>query len=179
VDTRSGNVEVFHSALGWMAIVGCDGRLRLLTFGHESPQAARRAAEASGFDNTTDRKWNTCLAERLQAYAAGQAESFRDVPLDVAGMSRFQRAVVVQCQRVRWGTTVSYGQLAANAGFPQAARAVGNVMARNRVPLIVPCHRVVATARGLGGYSAPQGIAMKRRLLQLEGAVPELWKLPS
>jgi len=65
---------------------------------------------------------------------------------------------------------LTYGQLATRAGSPRSARAVGNVMASNRVPLIIPCHRVVAAGGALGGFSAPHGTRLKRRLLKLEGA---------
>ena len=82
--------------------------------------------------------------------------------------SRFQRRVLNQCRRVPCGATISYARLAAKAGYPGAARAVGNCMAGNPIPLIVPCHRVVCSDGRLGAYSAPGGTAMKRRLLALE-----------
>src|SRR5437762_530922 len=67
-------------------------------------------------------------------------------------------------------TRLTYGDLSAAAGAPGAARAVGNVMAQNRYPIIVPCHRVVGSAGSLGGFSARDGISMKRRMLEMEGA---------
>ena len=73
-----------------------------------------------------------------------------------------------QCRRIPYGRTMSYAELAAKAGSPNAARAVGNCMAGNRIPLIVPCHRVVCSDGRLGSYSAPGGTRMKRRLLDLE-----------
>jgi methylated-DNA-[protein]-cysteine S-methyltransferase len=85
-------------------------------------------------------------------------------------LSDFQRAVVGHCRRIPPGQTLTYGQLAARVGRPRAARAVGRVMATNRFPLIVPCHRVVAAGGVLGGFSAPQGLAMKKRLLAAEAA---------
>ncbi|OHB81453.1 MAG: hypothetical protein A2W31_13120 [Planctomycetes bacterium RBG_16_64_10] len=162
-------VDVFDSALGWMAIVGQGGVLRMLTFGHRTPQAARRATAVGGYPHGRPRPWHRSLAQRLQAYAAGRSTRLDDVSWDATGLSRFRCAVLAHCQRIPWGTTISYAQLAARAGYPHAARAVGTVMAGNRTPLVVPCHRVIAATGGLGGYSAPQGIAMKRRLLQLEG----------
>ncbi len=83
----------------------------------------------------------------------------------------FQRAVIDHCRRIPRGEVLTYGQLAERAGYPRSARAVGNVMATNRVPLIVPCHRVVGAGGNLGGFSAPQGLQMKRRLLRLEGSL--------
>src|SRR5262249_44145452 len=107
---------------------------------------------------------------RLQSYAAGNDESFGDVPLDLSHLSAFQGRVVRACRKISRGRVRSYGELAAVAGSPGAARAVGNVMAQNRYPIIVPCHRVVGSAGALGGFSARDGISMKRRMLEMEGA---------
>jgi len=81
----------------------------------------------------------------------------------------FQRNVIVAVRQLEYGETASYGDLAMRAGSPRAARAVGQVMATNRVPIIIPCHRVIASGGQLGGYSAPSGLEMKRQLLALEG----------
>ena len=78
--------------------------------------------------------------------------------------------MIHQCRLIPYGQVLTYGELAERAGSPRAARAVGNVMRTNRFPLIVPCHRVVGAAGALGGYSAPTGLKMKRRLLRLEAA---------
>ena len=94
---------------------------------------------------------------------------FSDVPLALDHLTPFGRRVVAACRRIPWGQTRSYGELAAECGSPGAARAVGSVMAKNRYPLIVPCHRVLAAGGELGGYSAPDGLKMKRRLLAMEG----------
>ena len=110
------------------------------------------------------------LAERIQSYAAGTDEDFSDVPLDLSHLTEFQRRVVKECRRIRVGQTLSYADLAAKAGSPGAARAVGNTMARNRFPIVVPCHRVIGSAGSLGGFSAPSGISLKRRMLDLEAA---------
>ena len=93
---------------------------------------------------------------------------FRDVAVDPGALTPFWEVVVRQCREIPYGRTMSYGQLAARAQSPRAARAVGNCMARNRIPLIIPCHRVIAASGGPGPYSAPGGTAMKRRLLLLE-----------
>jgi methylated-DNA-[protein]-cysteine S-methyltransferase len=108
------------------------------------------------------------VLERLRRYAEGEPVDLHDVPVAVDHLSAFQRRVVKACRAIPAGERRTYGQLAAAAGSPGAARAVGQVMATNRVPLVVPCHRVVASGGGLGGFSAPQGLTMKRRLLSLE-----------
>lgn len=109
------------------------------------------------------------LPARLSAFLAGEPDDFRDVDIDLSWATPFQRAVAETLRRVPWGEVVSYGELAALAGYPGAARAVGTFCAGNRFALIVPCHRVVA-ADGIGGYG-PDGAGVKRRLLALEGTV--------
>lgn len=91
-------------------------------------------------------------------------------PLDWERLTRFDRAVAAVVCRIPRGQTRTYGQVAREAGRPGAARAVGRAMARNRFCLFVPCHRVVGAA-GLGGFSAPGGVDLKRRLLELERVV--------
>jgi len=107
------------------------------------------------------------LGERLASYFAGDDLGFDDVALDLDGWTRFQRAVLETLRAVPRGEVVAYGELAALAGYPGAARAAGTFCARNRFPIVVPCHRVVG-AEGLGSYGS-LGLGYKRRLLELEG----------
>ncbi|HEX6491531.1 MAG TPA: methylated-DNA--[protein]-cysteine S-methyltransferase [Gaiellaceae bacterium] len=109
------------------------------------------------------------LAGRLRAFFAGAADSFADVALDLDGLTRFQLAVLEALGRVPRGEVVTYGELAALAGHPNAQRAAGSVCTHNRFPLVVPCHRVVSAA-GIGRYGSA-GPEYKRRLLELEGVV--------
>jgi O-6-methylguanine DNA methyltransferase len=107
------------------------------------------------------------VADRIAAHFAGARDAFAGVLLDLDGYTEFQRAVVETLRHVPWGEVVTYGELAALAGYPNAQRAAGSVCAHNRFPLIVPCHRVVAV-NGIGSYGA-SGVDYKRRLLELEG----------
>jgi methylated-DNA-[protein]-cysteine S-methyltransferase len=107
------------------------------------------------------------LVGRLSDYLAGDDVPLDDVPIDLEWATPFQRAVATNLRQVPRGEVVSYGELAALAGYPGAARAAGTFCARNRFMLIVPCHRVVG-ASGIGGYGSA-GIETKRRLLALEG----------
>jgi methylated-DNA-[protein]-cysteine S-methyltransferase len=109
------------------------------------------------------------LLSRLRDYFAGEPVSFADVELDLSWCTPFQRSIAEMLRAVPYGETVTYGELAALAGHPNAQRAAGSFCAGNRLPLIVPCHRVVA-AGGLGSYGS-LGIDYKRRLLDLEGAL--------
>jgi methylated-DNA-[protein]-cysteine S-methyltransferase len=108
------------------------------------------------------------LVERLSSYFAGQDVVFADVALELDWCTQFQQDVVTSLRAVPFGETVTYGELAALAGRPNAQRAAGSVCAHNRFPIFVPCHRVVS-ANGLGAYGS-LGVAYKRRLLELEGA---------
>jgi methylated-DNA-[protein]-cysteine S-methyltransferase len=110
------------------------------------------------------------LVARLADYLAGSDVHLCDVELDLSWATPFQQAVAHALRRIPRGEVVTYGELAALAGYPGAARAVGSFCAHNRFALLVPCHRVVG-AGGLGGYGAT-GLAVKRRLLALEGVVP-------
>jgi methylated-DNA-[protein]-cysteine S-methyltransferase len=109
------------------------------------------------------------LVEVLRAYFAGQPVDLADVPVDLEYETAFLERCAHALRSVPRGETVTYGELAALAGAPGAARAAGSFCARNRLGLFVPCHRVVG-AGGLGSYGS-HGLEYKRRLLELEGAL--------
>ena len=126
--------------------------------------------DAHGPDAAPER--DADVAAALDAWFDGDAGPLRDTPLDLSAIgSPFRRHVLETLRSdVPWGETVTYGELAEMAGTPGAARAVGTAMARNPVPLAVPCHRVVASGGRIGGYGGGMhGIATKRALLALEG----------
>jgi methylated-DNA-[protein]-cysteine S-methyltransferase len=104
---------------------------------------------------------------RLGRYFAGEAVGFEDVEIDLDWCTAFQRSVADTLRGVPYGEVVTYGELAALAGYPNAQRAAGTFCAHNRLPLVIPCHRVVS-AGGLGSYGS-LGEGYKRRLLALEG----------
>jgi methylated-DNA-[protein]-cysteine S-methyltransferase len=165
---------VFDTELGWMGLAQRDQVLAGNVFGHASPgQAAEALRRVLGvaIDFLEADELPAAIREvvdRLCNFAAGEAVDFRDVEIDDGYLTRFGRRVMNACRRIPRGQTRSYGELAAACGSAGAARAVGQVMAGNRYPLVVPCHRVVGASGSLGGFSAPQGLAMKRRLLALE-----------
>ena len=172
-ESSAARTHVFPSDLGWMALAWSEKGLVRLTFGHPSAAAAIASLEADAEWTTTSAgdlpPWVADLADRLVGYTAGDEVRFGDVPLDLSHLTAFQRKVVTHCRRIGRGKTRSYGELAASVGAPGAARAVGSVMAKNRFPIIIPCHRVVGAGKSLGGFSAPDGLDMKRRMLALEG----------
>lgn len=106
----------------------------------------------------------------MVAVMAGQAPDLRGVPLDDRGIDAFRRAVYEATREIAPGSTRSYGEVARWIGMPDGARDVGAALASNPFPIVVPCHRVVAANGALTGFSAPGGLATKRRMLELEGA---------
>lgn len=163
--------SIFCSPLGWVSICWHGTAVARLSIGHSTREAALGALDVSVRPDRPARSVDPQLIERLQAYTAGEPVDFRAVRLDFDGMTAFQKRVARACREVLFGETTTYAALAAAAGSPRAARAVGQCMASNRVPLIVPCHRVLGSDRRLGGFSAPGGIDLKRRLLELEGVL--------
>jgi methylated-DNA-[protein]-cysteine S-methyltransferase len=116
-----------------------------------------------------DRQREHEVIERVRAYFAGCAVAFDEVELALDWATPFQASVAAALRAIPYGETVTYGELAALAGHPNAQRAAGTFCAHNRFPLFIPCHRVVA-ADGLGSYGA-LGLEYKRRLLELEHAL--------
>jgi methylated-DNA-[protein]-cysteine S-methyltransferase len=112
--------------------------------------------------------WLDRTVAMLRLYCEGRVVHFRRVPIDWSGFRPFQRLVLKACRSIPFGKTVSYQELAQQIGRPRAVRAVARALATNPLPIVIPCHRVVRKNGNLGGYSAPGGVALKRRLLQME-----------
>ena len=100
-------------------------------------------------------------------YFSGRRTDFK-ITVDLSGVSGFHRAALEQCRKIAYGRTASYQDLARAAGSPSAARAVGSAMANNPLPLVIPCHRVLRSDGSLGGFSSPDGIKAKQRMLRLD-----------
>lgn len=111
--------------------------------------------------------WLDELATQLSGYFSGERQTFT-IPLDLRGTA-FQQEIWRTLQTISYGEVWSYGQLAAAIGRPTASRAVGAANARNPVPILVPCHRLVSSSGTLVGYAG--GVVLKQRLLQIEGAL--------
>jgi methylated-DNA-[protein]-cysteine S-methyltransferase len=158
-------IVVFPSQLGWIALHVCGEAVRQLVYGGADPQAAFARLDVAALDVAAVGAGNRALVKRLQSYAAGERDDFADVEIDLGAQTEFQRRVIDCCRRVAYGTKQTYGDLAKAAGFPRAARAVGNVMRATPVPLIVPCHRVVA-AGAAGRVTSCEAQRMKLRFME-------------
>jgi methylated-DNA-[protein]-cysteine S-methyltransferase len=146
----SGTVRPSHSQMGHGSVAST----------HQSRAKRRGRTLANGTDPTE-------LADRLATFFSGEDVAFDDVPIDLSSCTPFQLAVATALRRLPRGEVVTYGELAALSGYPGAQRAVGTFCARNSFLVLVPCHRVVV-ADGIGSYGSA-GVAVKRRLLALEG----------
>ncbi len=164
---------IFHSPWGWMGIAESAKGIDAIVL----PKRSKRAVE---FDLRAQSRGPLQLgaSARLEAarghlldYLAGRRDTF-DMPLDLSQGTSFQRKVWRALQRVPYGKLRSYRWIAARVGGPHYARAVGNAVGANPLPIVIPCHRIVAHDASLGGFSG--GLSMKRKLLSLEGTLTQL-----
>ena len=158
---------IFETAAGWVGIMGSAAGLRRATL----PQPSKRTACIALGDGLEDARETlprfAGLMERYRAYFQGRRVDFA-ASLDLPGATPFQRSVWRSAGEIPYGQTRSYSWVAGRAGNPRAVRAVGQALAVNPLPIIVPCHRVLAKDGGLGGYSG--GLPVKQMLLELEAA---------
>ena len=115
--------------------------------------------------------WVAALIADIQHYLAGEKIDFSAVQVDLRNLEPFRRQLYVALRAIGFGATVTYGELARRIGAPEpeGARDVGAAMGANPMPIVIPCHRVLAAGGKLGGFSAPGGTVTKQRLLALEG----------
>lgn len=164
--------SVFETACGWMGLVGQGVTVQHLRIGYQHPSDLRDDLAEMELEGEFRREsdWSPALREKLQAFASGQRVSFAGVRCELPRQTDFQKKVIDYVRKIPYGKVLSYGEVAQAVGYPGAARAVGTVMSTNRIPIIIPCHRVVAAGGKLGGYSAPRGTDLKQWLLDLEKA---------
>ena len=163
--TRQLYYAIFKVDTGWMGVTGTAEGLRHIVFPQFSAQDVQSLL-GYGFNSAIrSPKLFHNLTERLRKYFRGDKTDF-PVKLDLSGATDFQCAVWEKARVIPYGETRSYGWLAEQINKPRAARAVGQALGRNPLPVIIPCHRVLAANGSLGGFSG--GIGMKIRLLRLE-----------
>jgi methylated-DNA-[protein]-cysteine S-methyltransferase len=153
--------------VGWVGVLGSRSGLLRLTLPQDSAREAERLLGGGVKEAVRSDGFFADLLARLNSYFAGQRVAFDD-RLDLSAASAFQGEVWRLARLIPYGETRSYGWLAERLGKAGAGRAVGQALARNPLPIIVPCHRVVAKDGRLGGYSG--GIDRKKFLLKLESA---------
>jgi methylated-DNA-[protein]-cysteine S-methyltransferase len=158
----------FNTIMGWVGILGSSKGTRRTTLPRPSAQDARRLlGEPADYADPSPNLFQD-LIERSQAYFNGDKIDFPD-EFDLSGATPFQRQVWEITRLIPYGDTRSYKWVAEQIGKPGASRAVGQALAKNPLPILIPCHRVVSIDSRLGGFSG--GLAMKRQLLHLESQV--------
>ncbi len=162
-----GNTILVETALGTCGFSWSGDGIKRFSLPQESQKELIHRIGAELAENPP--QWAAAVAVRVRQHLEGVLDSFLDVPLDLSEVTDFDAAVYRALREIPAGTTTTYGELAALVGSPGAARAVGRAMATNPIPLIVPCHRVLAAGGQLHGFSAYGGILTKDRLLELEG----------
>lgn len=153
----------FSTSLGICAIAWNDrGLTRFLLPDPERP---------TGNTEATPPTWVAEIIDRVQRHLGGEWQDFSDVRFDFTRVPEFVQSVLRATLQIKTGFTASYGELATALGLPLAAcRAIGSALGDNPWPLLIPCHRIIASTGKMTGFSGPGGVATKVRLLALEGA---------
>jgi len=160
---------IFKTKWGYFGLAGTEHALWRTCLPGPEPEKIRfrllKNLQAAKYDKAVFR----ALQEQIDAYFEGTYVDFSpDVPINLDGFSSFGSSVLSTCRRIRFGQVITYSALAKKTGRPTAARAVGSALAKNPLPLIIPCHRVICCDGRIGGFSAPGGKKLKKRMLRLE-----------
>jgi methylated-DNA-[protein]-cysteine S-methyltransferase len=158
---------VVETHLGWIGVASSPQGIRSLVLPRSTRSDAQSALQHEFPDGVLRDDAPENIRGELREYSQGQCRRFA-LPVDLSAVRPFQRAVLTAISKIPFGQTRTYGWVAREIGQPRAARAVGQALHTNPIPIIIPCHRVVASDGGLGGYGG--GLPMKIKLLQLEGA---------
>ena len=161
--------DIFETPHGWVGVLASEHGIRRTTLPETSIEACREklGSAIDDADRTPDKFVN--LRRKIERFLDGEDEDFGGVPIDVEDASPFHRAAWQACRTIPAGETRPYRWLASAAGRPNAPRAAGQAMARNRLPFLIPCHRVIASDGSLGGYgSGRTRLELKKRLLEME-----------
>ncbi len=163
---------IFETSSGFCGIAWSDAGVARFLLPAKSAEGAdrtmRRRAPGAAPERPTPEVGEAVAA--VKRYFEGKETDFAPLRLDLDGQDAFFKRVYAAARRIKWGQTTTYGTLARElGGGPETARDVGQAMASNPIPLIVPCHRVLAAGGKVGGFSAPGGAAAKIRMLGLEG----------
>jgi methylated-DNA-[protein]-cysteine S-methyltransferase len=160
---------IFETKWGYFGLFGAESALCRTCLPGPEPEKIESLLLKNSPDAKFDRTFFKALQKQITAYFKGSVVNFSpDTPVVLDGFQGFSCKVLTACRSIKFGRTISYSGLAKKAGRPAASRAVGNVLAKNPLPLIIPCHRVLRVDGKMGGFSAPGGISVKKRMLALE-----------
>ena len=162
---------IFKTNWGYFGLAGNDSAIyRTYLLSQKSEQTKERILK--DFTGVKmDKSYFKNLQKQIIAYFQGKNVDFNnEIPIFLDNFTVFSRRILNTCRSIKSGQILTYQDLARKAGYPNAGRAVGNVMAKNPLPLIIPCHRVIRSDGKLGGFTSPGGINLKKRLLLHEKA---------
>jgi methylated-DNA-[protein]-cysteine S-methyltransferase len=162
---------LFDTAIGTCGIVWNERGLTGVHLPDANPSRTR-ASVARRFPGATPGEPTPAVERAIDGIVAllrGEKRDLREIALAFDGLPEFHRRVYELARTIPPGATMTYGEIALRLSAPGAARAVGQALGQNPWPIVVPCHRVLAADGGMGGFSAPGGLATKRRMLQIEG----------
>ena len=161
---------IFLTAWGWAGFAADQKGLRIFILPEEREKDVlfkiRKELKCNNLfeDN---RGWGS-LIKKVKEYYTGKKVDFTDYQLNLDDYTDFQKEILQTVRKIPYGEIRSYKEAAEAAGYPRAYRAVGNTMKNNPLPLVVPCHRVIKSDGSLGGFSGKEGIALKRKMIDLE-----------
>jgi methylated-DNA-[protein]-cysteine S-methyltransferase len=173
---------IFRTKWGYFGLAGTEFGLLRTFLPHSNPEKVKfellkgltpldrvslvRRSFSEGGRIEFDKIFFKEIQQQIIAYFEGACVNFSpDIPVMLDGFGRFYKSVLTACRHIRFGQTATYGELAKKSARPAAARAVGNALSKNPLPLIIPCHRVIRSDGSLGGFSAPGGLLLKGKLL--------------
>ncbi len=182
--------DLFKTSLGWFVLAGyqtssCKSlnnySVQRLLIGNDTKREAEarwkneiqtgwlsRQVFSNHLNKIRFSNWYPQCRLKLEKYGSGSHVDFSTIACNLASMTPFQQQVLHATRKVASGKVQTYGEIAQQVGRPQAARAVGGTMARNPIPIIIPCHRIVGSNGKLTGFTAPGGLSLKQKLLKLE-----------
>jgi methylated-DNA-[protein]-cysteine S-methyltransferase len=156
-----------RTSAGWGGLVEREGRVLGVVLPGRSSMDARARIARDWPEAEHERRILPKLQAAIRDYFSGKYVRF-DADTDLSDLPIFSRKVLKACQQIPYGRTSTYGELARQVGKPGAARAVGQALGRNPIPLIIPCHRVLRSDGEVGGFSSPAGPRQKAEMLRLE-----------
>ncbi|MBI4220168.1 MAG: methylated-DNA--[protein]-cysteine S-methyltransferase [Chloroflexi bacterium] len=162
--------DVFETSLGWVGVIASGKGLRRTTLPESSVESSMSALGSDLAEAAHDPDSLSRFRDDVRRFLAGEPVDLTGWPLDPPARSPFFLKAWDACRSIRTGETRTYAWLADAAGSPRAVRAAGQAMARNPLPLVVPCHRVIGSDGGLHGFGGSLGLPLKQRLLELEKA---------
>ncbi|MBW7989483.1 MAG: methylated-DNA--[protein]-cysteine S-methyltransferase [Planctomycetes bacterium] len=161
---------IFQTKWGYFGLAGTEYGLCRTQLPGLKPEKIKSRLLKNLKNPQYDKSFCKILQQQITAYFEGDCIKFsREITLTLDGFTSFGKAVLTTCREIEIGQTITYGKLANKAGRPNASRAVGSTLAKNPLPLIIPCHRIIRSDGKMGGFSAPGGITLKKKMLKLEG----------